>query len=177
MSDQPPTDDRDEPDDDHRADEDDHWLASLLSALESLESGVTSASSRRHGGRIGFEYDLSIRTATDMPRGRRLDGDGRSRTRRVRSSSPSSDHNVAIRTDDDELLVTADVAGADLDDITVGLDDSILVIAVGGAELDRIEVPWRETDSRATIKNGILTVRIRPETTGSEEPGLMEDDR
>lgn len=84
---------------------------------------------------------------------------------------------MAIRTDDDELLVVADVAGAGPDDITVGFDDSVLVIAVGGTELDQIEVPWRETDSRATIRNGVLTVRVRPETTGSAEPEAMEDDQ
>ena len=183
MSDQPPTDDRDESNDDRTtddrfADENDHWLASLLSALEAIGSGVTSASRRRRGGRTVFEYDISIRSMTNSPRGRRPDGDdGQSRTRRVRSSSPSSDHNMAIRTDDDELLVVADVAGAGPDDITVGFDDSVLVIAVGGTELDQIEVPWRETDSRATIRNGVLTVRVRPETTGSAEPEAMEDDQ
>ncbi|SDC47776.1 Hsp20/alpha crystallin family protein [Natrinema hispanicum] len=188
MSDYPPTDDHDESNDDHTtddrfADETDHWLASLLSALESLESGVTSASGRRRSDRAVFEYDISIRPADDLsvddsPLGRHPGGDrDRSRMRRIRSAGPSSDHNVAIRADNDELLVVADVAGADPDDVTVGFDDSVLVIAVGGAELDRIEVPWREPNSRATIKNGVLTVQVRPETTETEGPGVGEDDK
>ena len=188
MTDQPPTDDRDESDDhrttdDHLADESDHWLSSLLSALESLESGVTSASGRRRSDRAVFDYDISIRPADDLsvddsPLGRHPGGDrDRSRMRRIRSAGPSSDHNVAIRADNDELLVVADVAGADPDDVTVGFDDSVLVIAVGGAELDRIEVPWREPNSRATIKNGVLTVQVRPETTETEGPGAGEDDK
>ncbi|MFD1562131.1 Hsp20/alpha crystallin family protein [Haloarchaeobius amylolyticus] len=195
MSDQPPTDDRDESDDNHRADEsqideDDHWLSSLLSALESLESGSMSNSGRRRSDRAVFDYDISIRTgddlsADDSPHGRRpFDDDSRTRTRRIRSSGPSSDHNVATRTYDDELLVTADIAGADPDDVTVGFDDSTLVIAVDGRELDRIEVPWRETDSQATIKNGVLTVQVRPETradegaesTETEDPNGTEGD-
>ncbi|ELZ20414.1 Hsp20/alpha crystallin family protein [Natrinema limicola] len=194
MSDQPPTDDCDESDDhrttdDHLADESDHWLSSLLSALESLESGVMSASGRRRSDRAVFDYDISIRpvddlSADDSPLGRRPGGDrDRSRMRRIGPAGPSSDHNVATRTDDDELLVTADVAGADPDGITVGFDDATLVIAVDGHELDRIEVPWRETNSQATIKNGVLTVKIRPgtrdeepEPTETERPNETEDD-
>ncbi|MFA9417532.1 Hsp20/alpha crystallin family protein [Natrinema sp. HArc-T2] len=187
MSDQPPTDDRDESDDDRTtddqfADENDHWISSLLSALESLESGVTSASGRRRSDRSVFDYDISIRPADDLsaddsPLGRQPGGDrDRSRMRRIRSAGPSSDHNVAIRSYDDELLVTADIAGADPDDVTVGFDDSTLVIAVDGRELDRIEVPWQETDSQAAIRNGVLTVLIRPETTDTEGTEAMEDD-
>lgn len=197
MSDSTP-DDRDESADD-RAYESDHWLSSLLSALESLESGPASTSGRRRGDRAVFDYDISIRSADDLSGESPLDrspfddrsgdrnsgrsgdehGDGdshRSRKRRVRSSSPSSDHHVATRTHDDELLVTADVAGADPDDVTVGFDDSTLVIAVEGSELDRVDVPWRETTADAVLKNGVLTVRIRPERSESERPGEPEDD-
>ncbi len=184
MSETPPHDDRDESPDDYRADEDDHWLSSLLSALESLESGSASTSGRRRSDRTIFDYDISIRSADDLAAESpldRIEGDaGRDRDgggdRRRRSTGPSSDHNVATRTDDDELLVTADVAGADPDDITVGFDDAMLVIAVEGAEIDRIEVPWQKPDSSATIKNGVLTVRIRPGAAASEGSTDGEDD-
>ncbi|PCR91069.1 Hsp20/alpha crystallin family protein [Natrinema ejinorense] len=184
MSDRVPPDDRDESDDDHRSDDsridDEHWLSSLLSALESLESGSTSG--RRRGDRAIFDYDISIRSgddrsADDSPLGsnpfggeERRDRDGdRSRTRRIRSSGSSSDHNVSTRSYDDELVVTADVAGADPDDVTVGFDDSMLVIAIEGRELDRIEIPWRENSSEAMMKNGVLTVLVRPRTAESED--------
>ncbi|MDS0474881.1 Hsp20/alpha crystallin family protein [Natrinema sp. 1APR25-10V2] len=179
MSDRVPDDDRDESTDDHRSDEsqtdeNDHWLSSLLSALESLDDGTTSRSGRRRGDRTVFDYDISIRkgdglSADDSPLGRRptddedrTDDAGRSRKRRIRSSGPSSDHNVTARSYEGELLVTADIAGADPEDVTVGFDDSTLVIAVEGSELDRIDVPWDETSSEATIKNGVLTVAVRP---------------
>ncbi|WP_408958177.1 Hsp20/alpha crystallin family protein [Natrinema sp. 74] len=179
MSEHPPTDDRDESDDDRAdeqsTDESDHWLSSLFAALESLENGSTSRSGRRRGDRTVFDYDISIRTADGLsadespPARRPSDAErdrGRPRTRRVRSSGPSSDHHVAIRTHDDELLVTADIAGVDPEDVTVGFDESTLVIAVEERELDRIDVPWDETASEATIKNGVLTVEIVPETEG-----------
>ncbi|SEP85744.1 Hsp20/alpha crystallin family protein [Natrinema salaciae] len=183
MSGPTPDDDRDESADD-RSYEDDHWLSSLLSALESLESGSTSTSGRRRSDRTIFDYDISIRSGDDLAdespegtpfadrpgdRDRHPDRDtDRSRKRRIRSSGPSSDHNVATRSYDDELVVTADVAGIDPDDVTVGFDDSMLVIAVDGTELDRVEVPWRETDSQATIRNGVLTVQIRPNPAADE---------
>ncbi|QLK26303.1 Hsp20/alpha crystallin family protein [Natrinema zhouii] len=198
MSEQPPNDDHDESDDDrsdeHRTDEsqvdeDDHWLSSLLSALESLDDGPASTSGRRRSDRTVFDYDISIRSADDLADESPLDRDrfggdrsrggngDRSRKRRIRSSGSSSDHRVATRSRDDELLVTADVAGADPDDVTVGFDDSMLVIGVEESELDRIEVPWRETESQATIKNGVLTVQIRPEPTertGTEKTDTAE---
>ncbi|QCW02241.1 Hsp20/alpha crystallin family protein [Natrinema pallidum] len=182
MSETPPHDDRDESPDDYRAD-DDHWLSSLLSALESLEDGSASTSGRRRSDRTIFDYDISIRSADDFAAESPLDrtGDDARRDRdggdrRCRSTGPSSDHNVATRTDDDELLVTADVAGADPDDITVGFDETMLVVAVEGIEIDRIEVPWQEPDSSATIKNGVLTVRIRPGAAASEGSTDEEDD-
>lgn len=83
---------------------------------------------------------------------------------------------MATRTHEDELLVTADVAGADPDDVTVGFDDSTLVIGVDEREVDRIDIPWPETESRATIKNGVLTVRIGPETTERTDADGTEGD-
>lgn len=184
-----PDDRRDEPADDHRDDESDHWLSSLLSALESLESGATSTSGRRRSDRAVFDYDVSIRTGDDLssdesPAARHpfddaASGgrdDGRSRTRRVRSPGPSSDHHVATRAHDDELLVTADIAGADPEDVTVGFDDSTLVVAVEGRELDRVTVPWKETTSSAVLTNGVLTVRIEPETDATEGTDETEGD-
>lgn len=175
---------RDEPDDQSNEDGS-HWLSTLLSALESLERGSTPRSGRRRSDRTIFDYDISIRTgddlidesrfedtpfaregSTDRPDGRRRDrnrsGDrdgSRSRTRRRPSAS---DDLLTTRRHDDEFLVTADVAGTDPDDVTVGFDDDTLVVAVSGRELDRIEVPWPDRRAEAAIKNGVLTVRIEP---------------
>ncbi|ELZ02394.1 hypothetical protein [Natrialba asiatica] len=122
-------------------------------------------------------------------RDRDHDRSGRPRTRRSRSSSstgppsnpsatPSAhsssadtpsradSHHITTRTHDDELLVIADVSGADADidadDVTVGFSDTTLVIVVAGTELDRIDVPWSDRTGQAAINNGVLTVRVQP---------------
>ena len=177
--DRTPEDRRDESTDEH----DRHWLSSLLSALDWL--GEASTSGRRRGDRTMIDYDVSIRTGEALDDRTRIDrspladdgADGdrdrdwnRPRTRRFRSDSagsasstpPSNDHHVTTRELADELLVTADVAGADPDDVTVGFDDATLVVAVSGRDLERIDVPWRERTADAAIKNGVLTVRIEP---------------
>ncbi|RQG95922.1 Hsp20/alpha crystallin family protein [Natrarchaeobius chitinivorans] len=158
--------------------EDDHWLSSLLSALEGLEDASTSR--RRRSGRSVFDVDLSVRSVDDL-----LDGGGRtsgdpfadrrsgsenrdqrgsdshqSRRKRRRSSNSAR---LATRRYDDELLLTADVADADPDDVTVGFDGSTLVVRVSGREIGRLDVPWDERTTEAGIRNGVLTVRVEPE--------------
>lgn len=154
---------------------DDHWLSSLLSALESLERRG-STSGRRSTDRTVFDYDVSVRSGDDVLNGdSRFEGSpfadegssdrrpGRSRDRpRTRRRSPTSGSHLTTRRYEDELLVTADVSGTDPDDVTVGFDDSALVVAVSGRELDRVEVPWPDRTAEATIKNGVLTVWIEP---------------
>lgn len=170
MGDEPPDPDdgRDEPDDDrtHPESDDDHWLSSLLSALEALEDGPLSG--RRHDGRKTIDYDVSIGSGEDI-----LDGspfeetpradrpDDRPRTRRYRSSDTASSQHVTTRQHDDELLVIADVSGSDPDDVTVGFDGSRLVVGLSGRELERVEIPWAKRTAEATINNGVLTVRIQ----------------
>ncbi|WP_137288343.1 Hsp20/alpha crystallin family protein [Natronorubrum halophilum] len=184
-----PNDRRDEPADEN------HWLSSLLSALEWLEDD--SVSGRKRTDRTVLDYDISVRTGESLDDRTQFDrrsdtGDDRDRidhdrprTRRYRSSStaPSDDHHLTTREADDEVLVTADVTGADPDDVTVGFDETMLVIAVSGREIDRVDVPWRDRTAEATIKNGILTVQVTPSEDvpeGDEEANAgpdTEDDR
>ncbi|SDR09532.1 Hsp20/alpha crystallin family protein [Natronobacterium texcoconense] len=158
------------------------WLSSLLSALETLEQRG-SASGRRTSDRTVLDYDISIRSGEDVLNGdSRFEGDpfseefagrssgpdpgrGRPRTRRRRSSHPSQSSHLTTRQYEDELLVTADVSGTEADDVTVGFDDSTLVVAVSGRELDRVEVPWPDMNAEAAIKNGVLTVVIEPDSS------------
>ncbi|ELY48144.1 Hsp20/alpha crystallin family protein [Natronorubrum sulfidifaciens] len=154
-----------------------HWLSNLLTALQWLDDSASG----RQPDRTRFEYNVSIRTglsSDDRPRVERRSGTAagrersgrRPRTRRTRAetppSTPSSDHHLTTREFEDELLVIADVAGADPDDVTVGFgDDATLVVAVSDRELGRLEVPWRDRTADAVITNGVLTVRITPEPT------------
>ncbi|ELY43555.1 gas vesicle protein GvpH [Natronorubrum bangense] len=184
---------RDDPERDETPDESDderHWLSNLLTALQWLDD---STSGRRHSDRTRFDYDVSIRTGVSSDDGPRFERrpfsreesdrgqepeHSRPRTRRDRSdapsSTPSSDHHLTTREFEDELLVIADVAGADPDDVTVGFgDDATLVVAVSDRELGRLEVPWRDWTADAVITNGVLTVRVRPEPT---EAGIDEQE-
>lgn len=180
------TDDRsDAPDDERERDSSANWLSTLLSALERLEQldqTDESISGRHRGDRTTVDYDISVDTGLDRSSddafGPRAgpDPDGaadRPRKRRRRQSTsastpPSDDHHLTTHAYDDELLVTADVAGADPEEITVGFDDSTLVVAVSGRELDRVDVPWRDSTADAAIKNGVLTVEIKPDSESND---------
>lgn len=159
----------------------DHWLSTLISALERLEGG--SSIGQRRTDRTVLDYDISISSVSGSEgnesskspfESSRLEDSSRGDTdrerpqkRRRRGSSTS--HHLTTRTTEEELLVTADVAGTDPDEITVGFDDGVLVVAVSGREIDRIDVPWDEHSADATIKNGILTVEVTPETDPTDE--------
>jgi HSP20 family molecular chaperone IbpA len=157
------TDDPTEPNDD-RNDRSDHWLTSLLSALERLGGSDGSATGRRKRSSMSLNYDVSVGSGLDraIDRVRAPTDDVRGRERRRRRRSPSPDGHVTSRLHDEELLVTADIAGADSGDVTVGFDGDKLVVAVSGSELDRVDVPWEDRTSRATFKNGVLTVVVEP---------------
>ncbi|AEH35464.1 hypothetical protein [Halopiger xanaduensis] len=201
MTENPPDDrDRDR-DRDRDASRDDHWLSSLLDALLSLEDdrkGTAESdddeyrsTGRRRGDRSVIDYDVSIRSGEDLLDDARRGGErapfGRDRNRdrpdrrdddrtgpngrRYSSSFPSSDHHVTTRAYDDELLVTADVAGVDPDEVTVGFDGSTLVVGVSDRELERVDVPWDDRSAQATIKNGVLAVRVVPESASESERG------
>ncbi|WP_254765724.1 Hsp20/alpha crystallin family protein [Salinilacihabitans rarus] len=170
MVDDPPDDPPDEPTDDRR---DGNWIASLLDALERLDR--YSSSEHRGRGRR-FDYDVSIRTGLDAiddrrrdpeeggPPGRRPSGTRPSAPERGSSGRTASAdrYNLTTRRHGDELLVTADVAGVDPDDVTVGFDDDVLVVAVEDRPLERVDLPWEGSTAEARVNNGVLTVRARP---------------
>ncbi|MFC6717232.1 Hsp20/alpha crystallin family protein [Natrialbaceae archaeon GCM10025810] len=154
----------------------DRWLTTLLEALEAVDELSTSGR-KRFGGSM-FDYDVSIRSGTDVPdrdrdgdrafpldpnpfAGDSIDRSERPRTKRHRQ--PLNAYHGTTRTRDDELVVVADVAGLDPDEITVGFDDAALVIGVEDREIDRIDVPWPERTAEARVKNGVLTVTVREE--------------
>lgn len=163
------------------APDDEHWLSTLLSALESLEHNDERLSGRRRGGRTTVDYNISVDTGLDRSIGDAFDSirssgetDGvASQPWKQHRQGPSDPYHSATYVYDDELVVTADVGGADPEDVTVGFDDSTLVVAVSGIELERVDVPWRDRTVGTTIKNGVLTVTIEPE---SEPNSTSESD-
>jgi HSP20 family molecular chaperone IbpA len=166
-----PADRSNEPDDERN--EGRHWLTSLLSALESLERRGGSASGRRRRGERTMDYDISLGSLGDASSGDPLGSDrsrrdespnGISERPRKRRRQPSTTTtSMTTRTYEDELVVTADVAGIDPEEVTVGFDEATLVVGVSGSELDRVDVPWDDRTATATIKNGVLTVTVEPD--------------
>lgn len=165
------------------------WLSNLRSALERLEE--FSRSGRRTGS-TGLDYDVSIRSGLDdlgtgrgagEPPGRGVDersGPARGGSPGVGSSAPDrrrirrprrerTDYHVTTRTDEEEVLVTADLAGVDPDDVTVGFDERTLVVGVEGRALERVQVPWEDRTARAAVRNGILSVTVTPVTEGDSD--------
>lgn len=165
-----------------QAGDDDHWLSSLFGFLDALDRSASGSGSDRRGGRFGFEYDVSIDSGLESsgsadgrppirsPDGSRERPGGRDagsrspRTRRRRPSPPP--HHVSVRRFDDELVLAADISGADPETATVGFsgsgDDAALVVGIGNRELERVDVPWDPStvETEARIKNGVLTVTV-----------------
>lgn len=153
------------------------------------DSGSESDPNRREH-RSSFDYDISIRTGLDdlFDGGNAGDRDrdvrrselnqspdrSSDRRRTRRRNAANADHRVTTRTGDDELLVTADLSGVDPDDITVGFDDGTLVVGVDNRALERVSVPWSASSAEATVRNGILTVTVTPDSGAGPDVGSME---
>ncbi|WP_255167829.1 Hsp20/alpha crystallin family protein [Natrononativus amylolyticus] len=163
MTNDPPTDDGDDRPADRTGEGPRSWLSTVLTALDRLDQG-------RRTGRADVDYSVSLRSGLedlidrehrrDSPAGRTPSRPDRTRSRRL---SRQREH-VSTRTYDDELLVTAELAGVDPEDVTVGFDGDALVIGVEGRELERVSVPWRDRSASATVHNDVLTVTVTPDS-------------
>lgn len=83
--------------------------------------------------------------------------------RRARVAAPN-ENLFDTRLDGDEFVVMADIPGATVDELTVGIDPRTnqLVIGRGDTVLERVDTPWNAAEtSRAWFNNGILEVRLR----------------
>lgn len=151
----------------HDRDNTEGWLSSLLSALEQLEE--LSQSGQRRSPRSTMDYSVSIRSGLESLDDEELNrrkasnrgpNEHRSRTRRTRTQGPRQ--RVTTRTHEDELLVVADLAGTNPENVVVGFDGTTLVIGIGERELERVPLPWEETTADASIHNDVLTVVVEP---------------
>ena len=151
------------------------WIRSVVRSVEQF--------GRRHGANdTAFDVDISIGSGLDsIGRGRTWEEDRtdpartreslgkrprgqRSDPRASRQLTSGDEYNVTTHTDETEMLVTADVAGVAEDDVFVGFEADELVVGVEGNEIERIDVPWSERRAEASVRNGILTVRIEHDT-------------
>ncbi|GAB3029808.1 gas vesicle protein GvpH [Natronobiforma cellulositropha] len=155
----------------------DAWLSSLVDALERF--GEWSRESERRPDAV-FEYDLRVRSVLDASDARRgppsleRPRPGRGRPQRRQESARPPVY-TTTRTRADELEVSADLTGVDPDSVVVGFDGPDLVVAVDGHERERISTPWEALTADARVRNGILTVRVRPTDDETAHGGETRD--
>ncbi|SEO87156.1 GvpH protein [Halogranum amylolyticum] len=130
-------------------------LVDLLDALMELDVSRPPASER-------------VALETDAPGGEREE------TRRVEGNDPttrddgslSEECRIDTRRDDRVFTVVADLPGATIDDVSVGIDPRAneLVVQREGTVVGRIVIPWESpVVSRVWFNNGILEVRLEPQ--------------
>lgn len=188
--DRPPDDEADRDDEDRRRDESNRetggfgigvggHIGRLLEFLD--EAGTDSNQPRRRPGRdrreLGrtpkgkpsssdrFSLDLDVSIGSLGGDDRSGDRGGRSRKRRRRSrvADDAGEHLTTVRHDGDDVVVTADLPGVEMSDLTVGVteDGRTLVVGADGEELARLPVEnWDESAVSATFNNFILEVRV-----------------
>lgn len=84
--------------------------------------------------------------------------------------SRSKPCSIEKRSTHGELVVVADVPGASVDNLSVGITTGTdeLVIRRNGTDVGRVALPWPSPEvTRCRFKNGVLEVRMESETTGS----------
>ncbi|WP_227355269.1 gas vesicle protein GvpH [Haladaptatus salinisoli] len=89
----------------------------------------------------------------------------RAETDETRHESDVDSYYVTAHRADDEVTVVADLPGVSEDDLSVGLarDSNEFVIAVRGAVVRRVSLPWnRAAVDKARFNNAVLEVRLRP---------------
>lgn len=82
-------------------------------------------------------------------------------------AAPADERRVAVRDGDGEFVVVADVLGAGVADLSVGITRPTdeLVLSERGTELARVALPWSAPEATTVrLHNGVLEVRLRPGT-------------
>jgi HSP20 family molecular chaperone IbpA len=71
---------------------------------------------------------------------------------------------VQTQYDDGEFVVVADLFGADIDDVSAGIDTSRnqLIVKQESATVARVDLPWPNAETTgAWFNNGVLEIRLR----------------
>lgn len=129
-------------------------LRVLLEALASV--------GRRDGATA--ETGVNVSTVDEFLDQRRTEAAEQERDARKREAE-ADEYHVDTRWDGDSFVVVADVPGATLDELSVGIDPRTghLVIDRAGTTVGRVDVPWESPEAtRAWFQNGVLEIRLRP---------------
>ncbi|WP_331234460.1 hypothetical protein [Natronorarus salvus] len=153
---------------------------SLGAALEaSLQAGLQSISDglKNIAGEDTKDTSLSTRPSRLRPSTARKQAnqdrhaDTAKRRRKTRRRESGSDEClIDTRFTDGEFVVIADLLGASIDDISVGISQKAnqIVISKMNTVVGRVDIPLNSTEMKgAYFKNGILEVYMKSEDTGS----------
>lgn len=146
--------------------------ASLQAVLQSVSDGL---------GKLVEENKSDIAPSRRSPRPRpstgrkqanqnqRIDTVKRKREKQV-GKPESEECLIDTRFTDGEFIVVADMLGASIDDISVGIHPKTneLVISKTDTVVERIDLPWTSPEmKKAWFKNGILEVYMKSEDSES----------
>lgn len=144
-------------------------LRSGLSGLFDLLRTLDEAGEHRSFGHLsstGPSVDYGVTIGAGLGNSRTRSGRRSRRSGRGRSSPDQhahGDYHVTSRENGEGIVVFADLPGVDAGDLTVGLegDGDTLLIAVGGAAVKRLSLPWAARAERSSFNNGVLEVHLR----------------
>lgn len=162
-------------DEDHTPNPDQNHGTGVLGVLREVLDALVDAErtggsdvlggGRRSRGATSVEYGFSGRLGgLGDESGTAANSESSRSIRNIRSTG-GEEYLVDVREDDGEVVVVADVAGVDVDDVTVGLADdrTTLVVGVGDEPPGRLDLPWRAADAVPRHHHGVLEIRITPE--------------
>lgn len=129
-------------------------LREILLALEEGDRTFSSGTIERGGTTIDYGY-----TADSVADERPVREPRTQRPRKKRRLSNEIPTDVSR--DDDTVVVTADLGGVDLEDVSIGTSGDTLVLAVDGRPVERIpiELP-NATATETSVNNDVLVVRL-----------------
>lgn len=156
----------DNPDDDPQ-DEEPHNPGAgthLRRVAGSLATAIRRAIAAADDPDIVVDGDAIVSTVADhSPASQDRGSTQRSRTARIRPTATDRCR-IDVRTEDETLVVVADVRQLDPADLSVRLGgrSDVLVIVDDGTVVGRVDLPWTDvTREAAQLHNGILTIRLR----------------
>ncbi|ELZ01633.1 hypothetical protein C482_06262 [Natrialba chahannaoensis JCM 10990] len=141
---------------------------SLQAGLRSLADGLRNAVEGDTSGTAPSRTPSQPHPAADRKQtkqNQRADTGKHKRKKRTRESK-SDECLLDTRVSDDTFIVTADMLGASLDDITVGMTPRTneLIIKKTGTVVGRVDLPLAAPEMKeAWFKNGILEVHLKSE--------------
>jgi HSP20 family molecular chaperone IbpA len=144
--------------------------ASLQSALQSLSDGLRDVAKGDASDPAPSRRPPQSRPSAGRKQTKQnqpTDTGKRKQKKRTRASE-SEECLIDTRFTDDEFIVIADMFGASIDDISVGINHSTdeLIISKTGTVVGRIDLPWASPQmKKAVFKNGILEVYMKSENS------------